>query len=256
MINKKKLGQNFLIDEDIARKEIDFCNISKNDIVLEVGPGKGILTKILLSKCRKVIAVEIDKELYNKLHKKFTNQNITLINNDILKIDFNNIEKFNKIVSNLPFQISLPFTIKLLEYNFNKAVLIYQKEFAERMVAKPGEKNYSRLSILIYYKSICKIIENIPKIKFSPIPKIDSSIVEIIPRNKPPFELKNEKFYFDLIKNLFSQKRKKIKNNVKKYYDIKINDLPFKDNRIGELSPEKIAFLSNFIYEKIGFFLN
>jgi 16S rRNA (adenine1518-N6/adenine1519-N6)-dimethyltransferase len=249
MTIKKKLGQNFLIDEEIARKEVEYCNISEKDVVLEVGPGKGILTKILLSKSKKVIAVEIDKELYKKLKKKFLNQNITLINKDILKLDFKDIPIFNKIVSNLPFQISLPFTIKLLEYNFNQAILIYQKEFAERMVAKPGNKNYSRLSILIYYKSLCKIIEDIPNIKFSPIPKIDSSIVEIKPRNSPPFNLKNEIFYFNLVKNLFSQKRKKIKNNVKKYYNIKKNDLPFKDNRISELSPEKIAILSDYIYE-------
>lgn len=249
----KKLGQNFLIDENIARKEVEYCDISEKDTVLEVGPGKGILTKILLKKSKKVIAIEIDKNLFNNLKKIFLQKNIILINNDILKTNFNEIPKFNKIVSNLPFQISLPFTIKLLDYDFNKAILIYQKEFAERMIAKNGNKNYSRLSLLIYYKSFCKIIENIPKNKFMPMPKIDSSIVELIPRKTPPFSLKNEKFYFDLIKNLFNQKRKKIKNNVKKYYKINIDDLPYGENRIGELSPEKIAELSNLIYDKLIF---
>jgi len=251
MINKKKLGQNFLIDEDIARKEIEYCDISNKDVVLEVGPGKGILTKLLILESKKVIAVEIDKNLYEYLNNLFLNKNILLINDDILKINFKDIPKFNKIVSNLPFQISLPFTIKILEYDFNKAVLIYQKEFAERMIAKSGDKNYSRLSILIYYKSYCKIIENIPNIKFFPTPKIDSSIVELIPRKNPPFHIKNESFFFDLTKILFNQKRKKIKNNIKKHYNLNLEDIPFKNNRIGELSPEEIAEISDIIYDKL-----
>jgi 16S rRNA (adenine1518-N6/adenine1519-N6)-dimethyltransferase len=249
MIYIKKLGQNFLIDGNIAKREVDYCNISDKDIVLEVGPGNGILTKILLSKSKKVIAVEIDEKYYQKLKIKFLNQNIILINDDILNIDFKKIPKFNKIVSNLPFQISLPFTLKIFNYDFAKAILIYQKEFAERMIAKPGDKNYSRLSIITYYKSICKIIENIPNTKFHPIPKIDSSIVELIPRKKPPFKVKNELFYFNLIKNLFSHKRKKIKNNVIKYYNIRDDIIPYKNNRVSDLSPEKIALLSDFIYE-------
>jgi len=248
---RKKYGQNFLIDEAIARKEIEYCDISKKDVVLEIGAGKGILTKILAAKSKKVIAVEIDKHLYNNLKKLFLNQNIILINDDILKINFNDIPKFNKIVSNLPFQISLPITIKILDYDFNKAVLIYQKEFAERMIAKAGDKNYSRLSLLIYYKSVCKLIENIPNIKFSPAPKIDSSIVEIIPRKTPPFYLKNESFFFDLIKILFNHKRKKIKNNLKKHYKLNLDNIPFKNNRVGDLSPGEIAKLSNIVYEQL-----
>ncbi len=145
MINKKKLGQNFLINKDIARNEIEYCGITNKDIVLEIGPGKGILTKILIEKAKKVIAIEIDKNLYNNLKKTILDKNIILINNDVLKIKFKDIPKFNKIVSNLPFHISLPITIKILNYDFNKAVLIYQKEFAERMTSKVGEKNYSRL---------------------------------------------------------------------------------------------------------------
>lgn len=252
MINyKRKFGQNFLINEDIARKEIEYCNIKKNDIVLEVGSGKGILTKILAVKAKQVIAVEIDKKLYDSLKKTILNKNIFFINNDILKIDFKEIPIFNKIVSNLPFQISLPISLKILEYDFNKAVLIYQKEFAERMIAKAGDKNYSRLSVLIYYKSFCKLIENISRINFHPVPKVDSSIVEIIPRKTPPFHLKNELFFFELTKNLFNNKRKKIQNSIKKNYKLDVNKMPFKNCRIEDLSPEEIGELSNILYEQI-----
>ena len=252
MINKKKLGQNFLINKDIARNEIEYCGITNKDIVLEIGPGKGILTKILIEKAKKVIAIEIDKNLYNNLKKTILDKNIILINNDVLKIKFKDIPKFNKIVSNLPFHISLPITIKILNYDFNKAVLIYQKEFAERMTSKVGEKNYSRLSVLIYYKSFCKILEIIPKINFSPIPKIDSSIVELIPRKTPPFYLKNEAFFFELTKNLFNYKRKKIQNNLKKHYNIDLKNIPYKNKRIGEITPEEIGKLSNILYDQIN----
>ena len=253
MFNKTKLlGQNFLIDEDIAKREINYCNINKYDVVLEIGSGKGILTKKLVKKAKKVISIEIDDKLYKNLKRELTSENLILINDDALKIDFNNIPKFNKIVSNLPFQISLPITLKFLKYDFNKAVLIYQKEFAQRMISNKGDKNYSRLSILIYYKAFCKIIENIPKTSFSPIPKVDSSIVELIPRKNPPFYLINELFFFNLTKQLFNHKRKKIQNNLKKYYDIDLNNIPFKNKRIGQLKPEDIGYLSNFIFEKLN----
>ena len=250
-MKNKKLGQNFLINHNIAIKEIVYCNISKNDVVLEVGAGKGILTKILKEKAKKVIAFEIDRNLYNNLRKTIPNSNIVFINNDILKIDFKEIPRFNKIVSNLPFQISLPFTLKILKYDFDKAVLIYQKEFAERMIAKSGDKHYSRLSVLIYYKSYCRIIENISKNNFKPTPKVDSSMVELKLKIKPPFYIKDELFFFNFTKNLFNNKRKKIKNNIKRCYNLDLKNHPYNNCRVEELNPEEIGELSNFIYEKL-----
>jgi len=158
----KKIGQNFLIDKNIARREVDYANISKDDVVLEIGPGKGILTNFIAKKAKKVIGVEIDKYLFNNL-KKCCPSNVELINADILKLDFESLPKFNKIVSNLPFQISSPVTFKIIDYNFSIAVLIYQKEFAQRMVGKAGSKHYSRLSVGVYYKAICEYLENVSK---------------------------------------------------------------------------------------------
>ena len=174
---KKKIGQNFLIDKQVVKREINYADLSKNDIVLEIGPGEGILTKILATKAKKVIAIEIDSRLVEKLEPTLPD-NVRLINSDVLKIDFNTIPAFNKVVSNLPFQISSPITFKLLEYPFTKAVLIYQKDFADRMVAKQGSKDYSRLSVGVYYKAHCRILETVSRKCFYPTPKVDSCIIE------------------------------------------------------------------------------
>ena len=192
---KKNLGQNFLVDENIAELEVKKADIKKNDIVLEIGPGKGILTKILAKKAKKVIAIELDENLINNLRKTLP-ENVDLIHDDALKVDFETLSKFNKIVSNLPFKISSPITFKLLDYDFELAILIYQKEFAERLIASLGSKNYSRLSVGLYYKSKCEIIRTIPRTCFRPQPKVDSSMVRIVPRKSPPFVIVDEKFFF------------------------------------------------------------
>jgi 16S rRNA (adenine1518-N6/adenine1519-N6)-dimethyltransferase len=247
---KNKLGQNFLIDNNVAEREVKYADISKNDVVLEIGPGKGILTNILASQAKEVIAIELDKNLYNEL-KKIIPDNVKLINDDAVKVDFDTLPHFNKIVSNLPFQISSPITFKLLEYDFDLAVLIYQKEFANRLIANYGCKDYSRLTVGVYYKAKCEILEIIPKTCFKPQPKIDSCIIKLIPRIKPPFSVNDEKLFFDIIKKLFNHRRKKIKNILVNFYKIKLEDIPYLENRIEELSPEQIGNLSNIIFNKL-----
>jgi len=241
---KSKLGQNFLINKKIAEREVNYANIKENDIVLEIGPGRGILTNILSKKAKKVIAIELDKKLIDEL-KNFVDKNVKIIHGDILKVDFSNIPRFNKIVSNLPFQISSPLTFKIFEYDFDLAIFIYQKEFAERLIAKVGDKNYSRLSVNIYYKAICEILEYVPKNCFKPQPKIDSCIVKMIPRKNYPFKLNNEKLFYEIINMLFSHRRKKIKTILKEKYKNYIDKLSFIDNRAEELTPEQLGKLSN-----------
>jgi len=245
---KQKLGQNFLVNKKVAEKEIEYANISQDDVVLEIGPGLGILTKLLAEKAKKVIAVEIDEYLISNLRKSIPN-NVDLIHGDAVKLDFKKLPKFNKIVSNLPFQISSPITFKILDYDFELAVLIYQKEFAERMVAVPGSKNYSRLSVGVYYKADCKLLEKIPKTCFEPQPKIDSCIIRLVPRRFPPFSLIDEIFFFDLVKNLFNHRRKKIKNILNEIYDISLKDVPYLNDRVEDLTPEQIGQLSNIIFK-------
>lgn len=246
---KTKFGQNFLIDPNIAQLEVNYADVKKNDIILEVGPGKGIITNILAKNVKKVIAIEIDKKLVESLKKNLPS-NVNLINSDILKLDFEDLPKFNKVVSNLPYQISSPFTFKLLEYKFDLAVLVYQKEFAERIVAKPGSNKYSRLSVNVYYKSECIFLRTISKNAFYPVPKIDSAIVKLIPRITPAFSVENENFFKNFVNILFSHRRKKIKNIIKDKYCFYLNNSYFENKRVDNLSPEEIGLLSDIVFKK------
>jgi len=232
----------------VAEREINYANITHDDVVLEIGPGQGILTKLLTEKAKKVIAIEIDESLVNNLRRSMPD-NVELIHSNALKVDFETLPKFNKIVSNLPFQISSPITFKFLDYGFNLAVLIYQKEFADRMIANVGSKNYSRLSVGVYYKARCELLEIIPKTCFEPQPKVDSCIIRLIPRKHPPFSVIDENFFLDLTKNLFNYRRKKIKNILSGLYTIQSKDVPYLDKRVENLTPEQIGELSNIIFK-------
>ena len=243
---KQKLGQNFLIDKRVAEREVEYAGIQNNDVVLEIGPGQGILTRLLAEKAKRVIAIEIDKNLIGNLRLSIP-ENVELIHDDALKIDFEALPKFNKIVSNLPFQISSPITFKLLDYNFELAVLIYQKEFAGRMIAIPGSKDYSRLSVGVYYKTSCELLETIPKTCFKPQPKVDSCAIKLIPRKNPPFSLNNERFFFELTKNLFNHRRKKIKTILKEFYNLNLEKVPYLDKRVENLTPKQIGEISNIL---------
>ncbi len=251
----KRLSQHFLIDEHIADKIIEHGNIDKEDVILEVGPGLGILTKYTIKKAKGVIAVEWDKRICSYLADEFGDE-IELINADALKIDF---PYFNKIISNLPYKISSPITFKFLEHDFRYAVLMYQKEFADRMVAKEG-KEYSRLSVNVYYKGKCERLEYVPKTAFFPQPKIDSAVVKLTPR-KPRFEVKDEALFFKVVETLFSHRRKKIQNSLlmgwkyfaedKETMKLIIQHLPYKEKRVEELSPEEIGVIADEIYRNL-----
>ena len=244
---KKNLGQNFLIDRKVAEREVKYADISKDDVVLEIGPGKGVITKLLANQAKRVIAIELDKNLINFLEKSMP-KNVEIINDDAVKVDFDSLPKFNKIVSNLPFQISSPITFKILNYDFDLAVLIYQKEFADRLIANPGSKDYSRLSVGVYYKARCRILETVSKTSFKPQPKVDSCLIMLKPRKNPPFSVIEEKLFFDITKNLFNYRRKKIKNILDEFYEVKLDNIPYLENRVEELLPEQIGNLSNIIF--------
>ncbi|MDH7517033.1 MAG: 16S rRNA (adenine(1518)-N(6)/adenine(1519)-N(6))-dimethyltransferase RsmA [Candidatus Thermoplasmatota archaeon] len=247
---KRKTSQNFLVDRNIAELEVKHADINKGDVVLEIGPGTGILTSLIADKASKVIAVEIDRELVDRL-RSFLPENVMLINDDALRVDFSKLPRFNKIISNLPFHISSPITFKFLDYDFELAVLIYQKEFADRMVAKPGGEGYSRLSVGVYYKSFCDVVAVVPKTCFYPQPKVDSSLIKLRPRKTPPFSVKDEKLFFDLTRNLFNHRRKKISTTIGKLYGVQSDDLPYFDRRVEELSPEQIGKVCDFLFDEI-----
>jgi 16S rRNA (adenine1518-N6/adenine1519-N6)-dimethyltransferase len=245
---KQRFGQHFLRDLSVAQREVSYAQLTKDDVVLEIGPGEGIITRLLAQQAKKVIAIEIDNRLVDKI-KTTLPENVTLLTGDVLSVDFHSLPPFTKIVSNLPFEISSPVTFKLLEYPFSLAVLIYQKDFAQRLVAVPATKDYSRLSVGVSYKARCRILEDVPRSCFSPVPKVDSSIVELIPYKKPMFRVENEQFFFKLTKQLFNHRRKKIKYTIKAEYG-STDNLPFLERRVEELSPEQIGDLSNILYHR------
>ncbi|UCD92041.1 MAG: ribosomal RNA small subunit methyltransferase A [Methanobacteriota archaeon] len=245
----KKLGQHFLIDETIANRQVQYADVGKGDIVLEIGPGLGTLTRILAKRAKKVIAVELDSLIAEYLKKDLPD--VEIIQGDILKIE---VPEFDKVVSNLPFKISSPVTFKLLGHEFKEAILMYQKEFAQRLVANKGDPGYSRLSVNAYYKARCETLETVPKSAFYPEPKVDSSIVRMTPR-QPTFDVEDEEHFYRLVKALFTHRRKKIGNSLllawRELCDSEesmsniISDLPSSDMRVEQLSPEDMGDLSN-----------
>jgi len=243
---KQRFGQHFLIDLSVASREVGYAKLTNDDIVLEIGPGLGVITRLLAQKAKQVIAIEIDQRLVDKL-KTALPENVTLISGDALSIDFQTLPRFTKIVSNLPFKISSPITFKFLESSFSRAILIYQKDFAERLVALPGKKEYSRLTVGVTYKAHCRILEDVSRSCFSPAPKVDSSIVELTPREKPLFNVENERFFFELTKQLFNHRRKKIRYTIRSLYG-DLEQLPYLDQRVEELTPEQIGELSNILW--------
>ena len=213
---KKSLGQHFLIDEDILEKIVEASNLTKDDTVLEIGPGLGVLTKELAKRVKKVIAVEIDAEIVKILKESLGNaKNVDVIQGDILKtpISYNNeIElKSYKIVANIPYQITAPLLEKFLADEKNKPkemILLVQKEVAQKICSKPNFEN--RLSLFVKLYGTPKIVFFVSKNSFWPMPEVDSAVIKIETSRKP--KVKNPKLLLSLVKRGFSQKRKQLKN--------------------------------------------
>lgn len=250
---KQRFGQNFLIDKVLLKNMVSYAELNKTDVVLEVGAGLGFLTRLLAEKCGKVVAVEIDPRLMLLLKNEFKDfSNVELLQGSILKIF---IPSFNKVVSTPPYNISSPLMSWLLEHKFDCAVLTFQKEFAERLVAPIGSKNYGWLTVVTYYWSEVELLDVVPKSCFYPHPKVDSIVVRFKPRKTKPFFLKDYKTFYGLVKTLFSQRNKKVRNGIilflrnlgkEKPEATKIADSsPFHDKRVRELAPEDFGALAN-----------
>ena len=243
VVPKKSKGQNFLTDERVAQRHVDYAQIEEGDKVLEVGPGLGILTNILVERSDDVTCIELDEILADYIEKEYGDR-VRLIRGDAMKIEF---PEFDRFVSNLPYSISTPVIFKLLEYNFKKAVVMVQKEFAERMVADVGSPDYSRLTVNLFYKAECQIVENVPKSRFKPQPKVDSCLVSITPR-PAPFQVKDEKIFFKVTQVCFDHRRKKIGTSLKTARLIDSADqIPYADERIEHLRPVEIGEIADAI---------
>jgi 16S rRNA (adenine1518-N6/adenine1519-N6)-dimethyltransferase len=242
---KKSKGQNFLIDDRVALRHISFASIERDDRVLEVGPGLGILTSKLLDVSDNVTAIELDEKLADHVEEEFGDR-LKLIRGDALDVSW---PAFDKFVSNLPYSISTPVIFKLLGHDFRKAVVMVQKEFAERMVAGRGEVDYSRLTVNVYYRAECKILETVPASRFKPRPKVDSAIVEITPR-PAPFTVLDEDTFFKVVDAGFIHRRKKIRSALRTEGIVipDDSDVPFLDDRMEILSPADIGKLSDAVF--------
>ncbi|MCQ2910917.1 MAG: 16S rRNA (adenine(1518)-N(6)/adenine(1519)-N(6))-dimethyltransferase RsmA [Clostridia bacterium] len=221
---KKKFGQNFLIDKNIIEKIISSANVTKDDVVIEVGPGIGNMTQYLATASKKVIAIEIDKDLVeilkNDTLKDF--DNVEVISSDILKLDlddlFNNKLKGEKIkvVSNLPYYITTPIIMELLNYrdHIESITIMIQKEVADRINAKPKTKDYGSLSIAIGAFTETTYVTTVPHTCFIPEPNVDSAVIKIDILDKPKLSMENVDFYFEIVRAAFSQRRKTLVNTL------------------------------------------
>lgn len=235
----KKMGQNFLIDQNTKEKIVNTIEINEDDNVVEIGPGFGALTKIILTKTKNLEVIELDKRLVEFLTNEFPG--LKIYNSDVLKFDFKNLKKEKyKIVSNLPYSVSSKIILKLLkEANFDKALFMVQKEMADRLIAKCGSKKYNNFTVLLSITSKIKKEFDVPPSCFYPKPEIYSTIISFS---------KNEAFDFDNFQKLekfllktFSQKRKTIFNNLKNYFDISlINKVLSEFNIDPKTRPENI----------------
>lgn len=219
---KKNFGQNFLVDERVLEKIVGAADINENDLVIEVGPGIGTLTQAMAKKAGKVVSVEIDKTLVPILGELLADyDNIEIINEDILKVDINElIERHKgmnvKMAANLPYNITTPIIMNILEKHIpmESLTVMIQKEVAYRMNAKPSTKDYGSLSLVTQYYCEPYLVANVPQNCFMPRPNVDSAVIKLTILKEPRVNVKNEQFMFDFIKAAFSQRRKTLVNCI------------------------------------------
>ncbi len=263
---QKKFGQNFLIDTHVLEKIMDSAAITKEDCVLEIGPGIGTMTQYLAERAGHVVVVEIDKNLIPILEDTLSEyDNVTIINNDILKVDVNQIAmeknggKPIKVVANLPYYITTPIIMGLFESHvpLQSITIMVQKEVADRMQVGPGTKDYGALSLAVQYYAKPEIVANVPPNCFIPRPNVGSAVIRLTRYEKPPVEVKDERWMFALIRASFNQRRKTLVNGLTNAPELKLSkERVLEALERMELSPtvrgealtlEQFALLSNII---------
>ncbi len=220
----KSLGQNFLINEEVINNIVNCSQITENDMIIEIGPGLGTLTKRLLENAKKVLCVELDTKMIEILNDRFSeNEKFEVINEDILKVDLNKIIKYNKennniknvkIVANLPYYITTPIIMKLLEekLDITSITVMIQKEVADRLIEIPGGKNTGAITHTVYYYCESEKIMEVPNSSFIPEPEVTSEVIKMNLRKNPAVSIENPKVMFMIIKSAFMQRRKTLLN--------------------------------------------
>lgn len=264
---QKKFGQNFLIDTRVLEEIIDAAEITKDDFVLEIGPGIGTMTQYLCEAAREVVAVEIDTNLIPILKDTLSAyDNVEVLNQDILKVDIASLAKERnndrpiKVVANLPYYITTPIIMGLFESHvpIDSITIMVQKEVADRMQEGPGSKEYGALSLAVQYYAKPEIVVNVPPSCFMPQPKVGSAVIRLTRHEQSPVEVEDEKLMFQVIRASFNQRRKTLANGLnnfggfglsKEEIQTCIEELGVPVNIRGEaLSLEQFAKLANIIY--------
>lgn len=220
---QKKFGQNFLIDSHVLEKIVEAARITPEDCVLEIGPGIGTMTQYLAESAREVVAVEIDKALIPILQDTLSAyDNVTVLNEDIMKVDVRQIVREHnqgrpiKVVANLPYYITTPIVMGLLESHvpLHSITIMVQKEVADRMQVGPGTKDYGALSLAVQYYAVPEVVARVPANCFMPRPNVDSTVIRLTRYQEPPVEVQDEKHLFSLIRASFNQRRKTLANGL------------------------------------------
>lgn len=228
---QKKFGQNFLIDANILENIIDAAQVTSEDCVLEIGPGIGTMTQYLCENAREVVAVEIDKKLIPILEDTLSAyDNVTVINEDILKVDINAIVKEKnqgkpiKVVANLPYYITTSIIMGLFERHvpLDSITIMVQKEVADRMQVGPGTKDYGALSLAVQYYARPQVMLTVPSSCFMPRPNVDSAVIKLTTHQVPPVSVSDERLLFQIIRAAFNQRRKTLVNSLKNAADLNV----------------------------------
>lgn len=261
----KNLGQNFLIDDEVVNNIVSFSNIGPDDLVIEIGPGLGTLTARLLEKANKVIAIELDDKMITILEERFhLYHNFELIHQDVLKVDLKQKIEENKnrvatvkIVANLPYYITTPIIMKLLEERLpvESITVMVQKEVADRLTAIPGKKNTGAITYCVSYYCEAQEVLLVPNTSFIPAPEVNSEVIQLKVRSNPPVTVKDENFFFKVIHASFMQRRKTLLNSLanngiapKETLKQMLNDLQLAKNVRGEtLDLKQFAEISDFL---------
>lgn len=252
----KNLGQNFLIDNQVILDIVDGAKIEYEDLVIEIGPGLGSMTAVILERAKKVLCIELDSRMIEILNDRFiAYDNIELINQDILQLDLNKIineekSKYSyksvKIVANLPYYITTPIIMKLLESNLDiqSITVMIQKEVADRLIEVPSGKNTGAITYSVYYYCISKKIREVESTSFIPMPEVTSEVINLELRNKPVVDVNDKKIFFNIIKSAFMQRRKTLLNAL-------VNAGIFKNKEEGKKILKQLNLNENIRAEKL-----
>jgi len=254
---KRQFGQNFMIASPVFEKMAHYVSLEKDDIVLDVGAGLGFLPQFLALRCQGVLAVEADSKLVEILHDRLRNlTNVDIVAGSIFKVE---LPRFNKVVSIPPYQIASHLISWLFRKQFDCAVMIFQREFANRLTASIGSEDYGWITVLSCYHFIVELHDDISRILFYPQPKVDSVIVRLTPRKKLPFAVKDEASFKRFVQSLFTQRNKKVRNAVLNYakglpgfskeHVVRfVGSLPFQHRRVRELTLEDFGMFENVLF--------